>query len=203
MPISFSVMSAWSKQQHFGKNNWGEWDGGHHTARRLMNDGQSCSKTMSRPLFLCLSSPVYLIIPFALCFCKTNMRLFSPPLYAAERLGGISRVVERVKRMIKLFIWRGTGGSHWRSCYSKREIERRVGCRIQERGRPPVRQNVIERCSASAFHLILAGSASGEIPQTYLHSSAMGNGGGGGGEGRGGVGRERDRDRKKKKREKV
>lgn len=66
-----------------------------------------------------------------------------------------------------------------------------------------MRQNVIERCSASVFHLILAGSASGEIPQTYLHSSAMGNGGGGGGEGRGGVGRERDGDRKKKKREKV
>lgn len=62
-----------------------------------------------------------------------------------------------------------------------------------------MRQNVIERCSASAFHLILAGSASGEIPQTYLHSSAMGEGV----EGRGGVGRERDGDRKKKKREKV
>lgn len=33
---------------------------------------------------------------------------------------------------------------------------------------------MIERCPVSVFHLILAGSPSGEIPQTHLQSSARG-----------------------------
>lgn len=45
---------------------------------------------------------------------------------------------------------------------------------IKGGNRPPERQNMIERCPVSVFHLILVGSPSGEIPQTHLQSSVRG-----------------------------
>lgn len=38
--------------------------------------------------------------------------------------------------------------------------------------RPPQKQNMIGRCPVSMFHLILAGSPSGKISQTYCQSLA-------------------------------
>lgn len=43
--------------------------------------------------------------------------------------------------------------------------------------RPPQKQNMIGRCPVSMFHLILAGSPSGKIPQTYCQSLAGRNDG--------------------------
>lgn len=96
--------------------------------------------------------------------------------------------------MLKLFIWRART-AHSNIFFSilflqfRGEIERRPGRGIKERSGPPERQNMIERCPVSAFHLILAGSPSGEIPQTHLQSSA-----------RGGEGKRMERQREGKRR---
>lgn len=52
--------------------------------------------------------------------------------------------------------------------YCSEERLEEAGQGIKESSRAPERRNMIERCPVSVFHLILAGSPSGEIPQTHL-----------------------------------
>lgn len=182
-------MLAWSKKQHFGKNNQGEWDGGHHAAYRLMNDGQSLSKN-TVPLFLFFVSPSQSLSLYpsfsllerqheALAEHDSVSSIYSQ-VVSSSSWGTRYTILWRGRGYkLQLFICRGRQGSpifspiYFVHTILKRDWKR-AGHRIKERSRPPEWQNMIQRCPMSVFHLILAGSPSGEIPQTHLQSSARG-----------------------------